>query len=79
MADLRIDVDGPVAVLTLDRAEQQNTFTGAMGADLETAYRRCDEDEAIRLVAESILLEAGAMVLATGGSTPGVLGGPETS
>jgi enoyl-CoA hydratase/carnithine racemase len=50
VADLRIDVDGPVAVLTLDRAEQLNTFTGAMGAELEAAYRRCDEDEAIRAV-----------------------------
>lgn len=50
MADLRFDLDGPVAVLTLDRAEHLNTFTGAMGAELEAAYRRCDEDEAIRAV-----------------------------
>ena len=50
MADLRIDVDGPVAVLSLDRADHLNTFTGAMGAGLEAAYRRCDEDDAIRVV-----------------------------
>jgi enoyl-CoA hydratase/carnithine racemase len=50
VGDLRIELDGPVAVLTLDRPEQLNTFTGAMGAELEAAYRRCDEDDAIRAV-----------------------------
>ena len=50
MPALRTDRDGPVAVLTLDRAEQLNTFTGAMGAELEAAYRACDEDDAVRAV-----------------------------
>jgi len=48
--DVRVERDGPVAVLTLDRAEQLNTFTGAMGAELEAAYRACDEDDEVRAV-----------------------------
>ncbi|MET0914565.1 MAG: enoyl-CoA hydratase-related protein, partial [Acidimicrobiales bacterium] len=50
MGDVAVEVDGAVAVLTLNRPEQLNTFTGAMGAELEAAYRRCDEDDAIRAV-----------------------------
>lgn len=50
MAEVRVEAHGPVAVLTFDREEQLNTFTGAMGAELEAAYRRCDEDDAIRAV-----------------------------
>ena len=47
---LRVERDGPVAVLTLDRPDALNTFTGAMGAELEAAYRKCDEDDAVRAV-----------------------------
>lgn len=50
VGDVAVEVDGAVAVLTLDRPEQLNTFTGAMGVELEAAYRRCDEDDAIRAV-----------------------------
>ena len=48
--DLTFELDDGVATLTLNRPEQLNTFTGAMGKDLERAYRRCDEDDAIRAV-----------------------------
>jgi enoyl-CoA hydratase/carnithine racemase len=37
-------------VLTLDRAEHLNTFTGSMGAELEVAYRDADEDDDVRAV-----------------------------
>lgn len=50
MGDLRFDREGAVAVLTLDRPEQLNTFTGAMGVELEAAYRACDEDDGVRAV-----------------------------
>lgn len=53
MAAVRFEVDGPVAVVTLDRPEHLNTFTGAMGAALEDVYRRCDEDDAVRAVVVS--------------------------
>jgi enoyl-CoA hydratase/carnithine racemase len=50
VSDVRFEVDGPVAVVTLDRPDHLNAFTGAMGAGLEDAYRRCDEDDAVRAV-----------------------------
>ena len=50
MAEVRVERDGAVAVLTLDRAEQLNTFTGALGAELEVAYRDADADDAVRAV-----------------------------
>ena len=48
--DLRFELEGGVAVVTLDRPEHGNAFTGAMGAALEAAYRRCDADDEIRAV-----------------------------
>jgi enoyl-CoA hydratase/carnithine racemase len=39
-----------VAVITLNRPEALNTFTGAMIRDLEHAYRRCDQDDQVRAV-----------------------------
>ncbi|MDJ0787747.1 MAG: enoyl-CoA hydratase-related protein [Myxococcota bacterium] len=50
MADVRFEVEGGVAEITLDRPEQLNTFTGAMGSGLSEAYRRCDADDEIRAV-----------------------------
>ena len=48
--DLSFQLEDGVAVVTLDRPEQMNAFTGAMGAALERAYRRCDEDDDVRVV-----------------------------
>jgi enoyl-CoA hydratase/carnithine racemase len=48
--DLRFAVDGGVATVTLHRPEQRNAFSGRMGAELGHAYRRCDEDDAVRAV-----------------------------
>jgi len=47
--DFRFELDEGVAILTLDRPEQDNAFSGAMGEALSAAYRRCDEDDAIRV------------------------------
>jgi enoyl-CoA hydratase/carnithine racemase len=48
--DLTLDVADRVAVITLRRPERRNAFTGAMGASLGRAYRRCDDDDEIRAV-----------------------------
>ena len=48
--DLSFRVEDGVAVITLDRPEQMNAFTGAMGRSLERAYRACDQDDAVRAV-----------------------------
>jgi enoyl-CoA hydratase/carnithine racemase len=44
-----LDADG-VACVTLSRPEKLNAFSGAMGEALARAFRRCDEDDAVRAV-----------------------------
>ncbi len=48
--DLRFELDGGVAILTLNRPEHGNAFSGRMGEELGHAFRRCDEDDAVRAV-----------------------------
>ena len=48
--DLRVEIDGPVAVLTLDRPEQLNAFSTAMGRSLTSALRTADADDHVRVV-----------------------------
>lgn len=48
--DLDFEVKESVALITLNRPDQLNTFTAAMGRSLEEAYRRCDAEDAIRAV-----------------------------
>jgi len=50
LADVSFSVRDRVAVVTLDRPEARNAFTGAMGESLGAAYRRCDEDDTVRVV-----------------------------
>ena len=44
------EVDGPAAVVTLDRPEQLNAFTGTMLGELLEAFDRADADDAVRAV-----------------------------
>jgi enoyl-CoA hydratase/carnithine racemase len=48
--DLRFELEDGIAVITLNRPEELNAFSGAMGRGLGEAYRRCDEDDAVRAV-----------------------------
>jgi enoyl-CoA hydratase/carnithine racemase len=48
--DLRFEIEDGVAIVTLNRPEQRNAFSGAMGEALGAAYRRCDTDDAVRAV-----------------------------
>lgn len=45
-----VEVSDGVAVLTLNRPDRLNAFTGRMGDELGAAYRACDEDDAVRAV-----------------------------
>jgi enoyl-CoA hydratase/carnithine racemase len=45
-----VDVGDGVATVTLHRPEVRNAFGAGMGEALADAYRRCDEDDAIRAV-----------------------------
>lgn len=49
-SELQVDVSAGVAVLTLNRPSQQNAFTTSMAAELSSALRRCDHEDAIRAV-----------------------------
>jgi enoyl-CoA hydratase/carnithine racemase len=45
-----LDVDGPVALITLNRPEQLNAFTPRMGRELGNAFTRLDESDQIRAI-----------------------------
>ena len=48
--EVRVEIADHVAVLTLDRPDRLNTFSGAMGRELTAALRRCDADDDVRVV-----------------------------
>ncbi len=54
---LRMSVEDGIAILTLDRPEQRNAFSGPMGTSLSDAYRECDGRDDVRAV---ILTGAGS-------------------
>jgi enoyl-CoA hydratase/carnithine racemase len=45
-----VEIDDGVAVLTLNRPEKLNAFSGRMGAELGQAYAACDTDDGVRAV-----------------------------
>ena len=49
-ADMTIDIDQGVAVLTLNRPEHLNAYTAEMGALLSRAYRDCGADDDVRAI-----------------------------
>jgi enoyl-CoA hydratase/carnithine racemase len=48
--DVTLELRDGVAVITLDRPQARNAFTGAMGDSLGRAYTYCDADDEIRVV-----------------------------
>ncbi len=48
--DVLLQVDGPVAVITLNRPEAHNSLSSGIIEGVSEAYRRCDADDAIRSV-----------------------------
>jgi enoyl-CoA hydratase/carnithine racemase len=50
MNDLTVTVAEGVALLTLNRPERRNAYTGEMGRLLSAAYRRCDDDDEVRAI-----------------------------
>jgi enoyl-CoA hydratase/carnithine racemase len=47
---IRFEIREHVALITLNRPEVMNAFSGLMGEELSDAYQRCDQDDAIRVV-----------------------------
>lgn len=48
--DIQLAIEDGVAVITFNRPEALNTFSAGMMSGLGEAYRRCDEDDAVRVV-----------------------------
>ncbi len=48
--DIRFETEDGIALISLHRPDQLNTFSGKMGRELGHALRRCDGDDAIRVV-----------------------------
>jgi enoyl-CoA hydratase/carnithine racemase len=74
VADARLEVEDGVAVITLDRPEKLNAFTGAMGAELGEAYAECDADDAVRAV---VLTGAGRAFCAGADMSPEIFEAPK--
>ncbi len=66
--DIRFELNEGIAVITLHRPEQMNSFSGKMGEELGDAYRRCDQDDDIRV---AILTGAGVAFCAGADMTAG--------
>ncbi|MCZ6715085.1 MAG: enoyl-CoA hydratase-related protein, partial [Deltaproteobacteria bacterium] len=47
---IRFEFSDGVAVITLNRPDQLNAFSGTMGEELGKAYERCDVDDGVRAV-----------------------------
>lgn len=62
---LRFEVDGGIALLTLDRPHEGNAMTPAMLQALEQAWQRVERDDAIRV---AIITGAGERHFCTGAS-----------
>src|SRR3954470_11642094 len=45
--NIRYEVDDPVAVITLDRPDSMNAWTGKMDAEIRDAMKRAEADSAV--------------------------------
>jgi dihydroxynaphthoic acid synthetase len=62
--DVRYEVDGPVAVITIDRQQRYNAFRGRTVEELISAFRTAWADRSVQVV---ILTGAGEKAFCTGG------------
>jgi enoyl-CoA hydratase/carnithine racemase len=44
------EIDGAIMVVTLNRPDKLNAYTGAMGSEIEHAFRRADADDTVRVI-----------------------------
>ncbi|GJO47309.1 putative enoyl-CoA hydratase/isomerase [Mycobacterium marinum] len=50
MTDLTVSITDGIAILTLNRPQRRNAYTAEMGLSLSSAYRQCDDDDAVRAI-----------------------------
>jgi enoyl-CoA hydratase/carnithine racemase len=49
-SDIRYEVDGPVATITLNRPDKMNAYTAVMGREIADAFHAADHDDNVRVV-----------------------------
>ena len=47
---IKCDLDGPFMIVTLNRTERLNAYTGLMGAEITDAFERADTDDNVRAI-----------------------------
>jgi enoyl-CoA hydratase/carnithine racemase len=47
---IKYELDGPILTVTLNRPDKLNAYTALMGSELEDAFIRADEDDAVRVI-----------------------------
>jgi enoyl-CoA hydratase/carnithine racemase len=47
---IKCDLDGPIMIVTLNRPEKLNAYTGQMGAEITDAFERADIDDNVRAI-----------------------------
>ncbi len=71
---IKLDIDGPIATITLNRPEKMNAFTGIMQQEICTAFDITDSEDAVRAVimtgAGDRAFCAGADLTPDGGADP---------
>jgi enoyl-CoA hydratase len=68
MGNVRYEIDGPVAVVTIDRPEVRNAVDAPTAAELVAAFRRFEGDEALRVA----VLTGGSETFCAGADLKGV-------
>jgi len=69
------EMDGPFMVLTLNRPDKLNAYTGVMGAEIEHAFRSADVDDAVR----AIIVTGAGRAFCAGADVSGGAGSFDTS
>jgi enoyl-CoA hydratase/carnithine racemase len=49
-SQITCEIDGSIMVITLNRPNKLNAYTGAMGSEIEDAFRKADVDDSVRAV-----------------------------
>ncbi len=70
-AEVRYEVDGGIAQLTIDREPARNALSAAVVQGLQDGLRRAEADEAVRCI---VLTGAGSRVFCAGGDLGGLSG-----
>ena len=49
-SQITCEIGGTIMVITLNRPDKLNAYTGAMGSEIEAAFRKADADDHVRAV-----------------------------